>query len=580
MRLEIKDLESSTVYDIGESGAVLGRERAKTDIALRDESISKRHARIFYEGGRWLLEDLGSSNGTWIDEQRLSVPTPLRKGAFFSLAQRRFEVLVLEAAHGATDDFPPEPSLGLAGVNDAFEPRSQVRVSAAEDDADQPRGPKALLLALGQGLAHHLARAPMMAVNPIGSIRRAAADQPILALGKLQLAGFAFPAGVFSALVGALAAVAASALAGALSFAGLVLALPVAAVAGVVFAIVGFVMHPVARWVIEKLQGQSSPRSRTNYAVEAFTFAMVAAVPNAVGTVVGALPLPFIGLVGPLLSTLVALVGLYLAYTWARVFELVAWARYAVLGLGLLLVGVSSVGLVVGAIDSVDLLLSGQPLVTQRADVPETGGSVALVTGAADAAGASARGEPPRAEVEGTAAATASPSREVAVARPAPAEVPPPAEAARPAEQEAPAEPPVEKGAADPATPVKAPPPPPEPRGAAQAPRRPAGQDLEQAPLPTEDHPLGATPFVEYLRKRDAVEKAISDQPALLRRRDVLEDYEQLWAKTYEIRERWAKKQEKERWRREKILVRFKDAEVLEATEAQVNRLYARIFGE
>ena len=76
------------VYDISADGAVMGRERARTDISFRDESISKRHARIYYEGGSWYLEDLGSSNGTYLDDQRVSGPVVLGQGAnLFSRAE-------------------------------------------------------------------------------------------------------------------------------------------------------------------------------------------------------------------------------------------------------------------------------------------------------------------------------------------------------------------------------------------------------------------------------------------------------------------------------------------------------------
>ena len=90
------------VYDISAEGAVMGRERAKTDISFRDESISKRHARIYYEGGHWFLEDLGSSNGTkysrentgWGSLGRLAANTPvlLEDSAYLLVANVEFRV--------------------------------------------------------------------------------------------------------------------------------------------------------------------------------------------------------------------------------------------------------------------------------------------------------------------------------------------------------------------------------------------------------------------------------------------------------------------------------------------------------
>jgi pSer/pThr/pTyr-binding forkhead associated (FHA) protein len=81
MRLEIRDLEDQTVYDIGPEGAVLGRERAKTDISLRDESISKRHARIFLDDGPVVPGGSETpSNGTYVDDQRISSPVMVTSG--------------------------------------------------------------------------------------------------------------------------------------------------------------------------------------------------------------------------------------------------------------------------------------------------------------------------------------------------------------------------------------------------------------------------------------------------------------------------------------------------------------------
>ncbi len=41
------------------------------DITIPDPSVSRRHAELRPEGDRWVLEDLGSSNGTWIGEERI-----------------------------------------------------------------------------------------------------------------------------------------------------------------------------------------------------------------------------------------------------------------------------------------------------------------------------------------------------------------------------------------------------------------------------------------------------------------------------------------------------------------------------
>jgi hypothetical protein len=65
-------------YDIGE-GAVLGRGE-QAEIKLEDPFASSRHARIVRQGGVMVLEDLGSTNGTYLNEEVLGGPTPLHPG--------------------------------------------------------------------------------------------------------------------------------------------------------------------------------------------------------------------------------------------------------------------------------------------------------------------------------------------------------------------------------------------------------------------------------------------------------------------------------------------------------------------
>jgi pSer/pThr/pTyr-binding forkhead associated (FHA) protein len=47
---------------------------------IESPTVSRRHARILIEGGRAILEDLASKNGTFLRGQRIAAPTPLRDG--------------------------------------------------------------------------------------------------------------------------------------------------------------------------------------------------------------------------------------------------------------------------------------------------------------------------------------------------------------------------------------------------------------------------------------------------------------------------------------------------------------------
>ena len=64
-------------YDLS-GGATLGR--GDVEIVLEDPFASSRHARIERQGGAMVIEDLGSTNGTYLNEELLAGPQPLHSG--------------------------------------------------------------------------------------------------------------------------------------------------------------------------------------------------------------------------------------------------------------------------------------------------------------------------------------------------------------------------------------------------------------------------------------------------------------------------------------------------------------------
>lgn len=65
-------------YDVGDEVTV-GRSPG-CGISLSDSTVSQLHARVFRREGQIYIEDLGSTNGTWVNRGRVSGPVPLRKG--------------------------------------------------------------------------------------------------------------------------------------------------------------------------------------------------------------------------------------------------------------------------------------------------------------------------------------------------------------------------------------------------------------------------------------------------------------------------------------------------------------------
>jgi len=75
-------------YVIPDGGATLGR--GDVEIHLDDPFASARHARISREGHVVVIEDLGSTNGTYLNEQPLTGPQPLHDGDRIRIGDSEF----------------------------------------------------------------------------------------------------------------------------------------------------------------------------------------------------------------------------------------------------------------------------------------------------------------------------------------------------------------------------------------------------------------------------------------------------------------------------------------------------------
>ena len=76
---------------LGDKPILLGR---GTDAAIRldDDYVSTRHARFATNGEQWFVEDLGSTNGTYLGSQRLTSPTPIGIGIAVRLGKTIVEL--------------------------------------------------------------------------------------------------------------------------------------------------------------------------------------------------------------------------------------------------------------------------------------------------------------------------------------------------------------------------------------------------------------------------------------------------------------------------------------------------------
>src|SRR5579862_311692 len=70
---------AGTSLGLTDQQITVGRANDAT-LVLNDDYASSRHARLFPQDGQWIVEDLGSTNGTYLDRQKVTQPTPVPVG--------------------------------------------------------------------------------------------------------------------------------------------------------------------------------------------------------------------------------------------------------------------------------------------------------------------------------------------------------------------------------------------------------------------------------------------------------------------------------------------------------------------
>lgn len=82
---------AGTRITLGEAPITIGRAEDST-LVITDDYASARHARLLPREGQWFVEDLGSTNGTYLDRAKVTGPTPVPLGVSIRIGRTSLEL--------------------------------------------------------------------------------------------------------------------------------------------------------------------------------------------------------------------------------------------------------------------------------------------------------------------------------------------------------------------------------------------------------------------------------------------------------------------------------------------------------
>ncbi|MGD8321643.1 MAG: FHA domain-containing protein [Gemmatimonadota bacterium] len=151
------------IYDLDKETIHIGRDEGM-DIFIDNPSVSRRHAEIRREGQGWVVEDLGSSNGTFLHGARIASPRPLAVGDEIGFG--KFSVL-FDKAVAAQPDVARE---ARARVVTPADTSGTMHIKAHEvkellKDSERKRRAHLQWESGGRKGAHYLSEAPAILVG-------------------------------------------------------------------------------------------------------------------------------------------------------------------------------------------------------------------------------------------------------------------------------------------------------------------------------------------------------------------------------------------------------------------------------
>lgn len=110
-----------TTFPLTGDVVIVGREEG-VGVSIHDPEVSRRHARISWQAGRYVLEDMGSTNGTYLNGEQVTSPQPLQPGDTIGMGQTVLIFQVQAEAAPTQPEAAPIPILPEARAQPELPP--------------------------------------------------------------------------------------------------------------------------------------------------------------------------------------------------------------------------------------------------------------------------------------------------------------------------------------------------------------------------------------------------------------------------------------------------------------------------
>ncbi|HEX2233462.1 MAG TPA: MMPL family transporter [Thermoleophilaceae bacterium] len=124
-------------FELAPGGLLIGREAEGEGRLEGDRELSRRHARIYEEGGRVLVQDLGSTNGTFVNNRRIGGPTALEPRDSIEVGTT---TLTVDGLEPSADDESMAPGLEVTAARPVAGPQVTAPRHVPEAPVGEPGG--------------------------------------------------------------------------------------------------------------------------------------------------------------------------------------------------------------------------------------------------------------------------------------------------------------------------------------------------------------------------------------------------------------------------------------------------------